>query len=63
MGAVAGRALGVGKVQLTGTTSNRQRFDATPQRSWYVTASGVGRVFIGPLNPSSRGAEAVDRAR
>ena len=30
MGAVAGRFLGVGKVQLTGTTSNRQHFDANP---------------------------------
>jgi hypothetical protein len=39
MGAVAGRALGVGKVQLTGTTSNRQHFDANPLRIWYVTAS------------------------
>jgi len=39
VGAVAGRALGVGKVQLTGTTSNRQHFDANPLRIWYVTAS------------------------
>ena len=39
MGATAGRVLGVGKVQLTGTTSNQQHFDANPLRIWYVTAS------------------------
>ena len=39
MGAVAGRVLGAGKVQLTGDTSNAQRFDANPRRIWYVTAS------------------------
>ena len=30
MGVIAGRMLGVGKVQLTGTTSNDQHFDANP---------------------------------
>jgi hypothetical protein len=39
MGAIAGRALGAGKVQLTGKTSNAQHFEANPQRIWYVTAS------------------------
>ena len=39
MGAVAGRMLGVGKVQLTGTTSNDQHFDANPLRIWYVCGS------------------------
>jgi hypothetical protein len=39
MGAVAGRFLGVGKVKLTGMTSNRQRFDANPLRIWYVSDS------------------------
>jgi hypothetical protein len=39
MGAVAGKVLGVGKVQLTGTTPNYQHFDANPLRIWYVTES------------------------
>lgn len=91
MGAIAGRVLGVGTVQLTGTTSNRQHFDANPLRIWYVTAShavvkgedlgtigplaeqahmadfyfpqrgmfAVGRVFISPIKPSDRSAEAI----
>jgi hypothetical protein len=51
---MAGRVLGVGKVQLTGTTSNQQRFDANPLRVWYVTASkavveGEDLGSIGPL--------------
>jgi hypothetical protein len=54
MGAVAGRVLGVGKVRLTGTTSNRQHFDANPLRIWYVTGSravveGEDLGGIGPL--------------
>lgn len=54
MGAIAGRVLGVGTVQLTGTTSNRQHFDANPLRIWYVTASravieGEDLGLIGPL--------------
>jgi len=54
IGRVAGRALRVGTVRLTGMTSNRQRFDANPLRVWYVTDSHavvegeeLGR--IGPL--------------
>lgn len=39
MGQVAGWALGVGTVQLTGRTSNGQHFDANPLRIWYVTDS------------------------
>lgn len=39
MGAVSSRALGAGRVQLTGQTSNAQRFDANPQRIWFVTDS------------------------
>lgn len=53
MGAVAGRMLGVGKVQLTGTTSNQQHFDANPLRIWYVTASRavVEGEDLGPIAP------------
>lgn len=39
MGVMAGRMLGVGKVQLTGVTSNDQHFDANPLRIWYVNSS------------------------
>jgi hypothetical protein len=39
MGHVAGWALGVGNVRLTGMTSNGQHFDANPLRLWYVTDS------------------------
>lgn len=39
MGLIAGQALGVGAVKLTGTTSNDQHFDANPMRLWYVTDS------------------------
>lgn len=53
MGAVAGRALGAGKLQLTGETSNAQHFDANPRRIWYVTASHatVEGVDLGPPGP------------
>jgi hypothetical protein len=39
MGRVAGWALGVGTVRLTGVTPNKQHFDANPLRIWYVTDS------------------------
>jgi hypothetical protein len=39
MGAVAGRALKVGRVNLTGRTSNGQHFDANPLRIWDVANS------------------------
>jgi len=41
MGAMAGKVLGVGKVRLTGTTSNDQHFEANPLRIWYVTESNA----------------------
>jgi hypothetical protein len=62
MGAVAGRALGVGKVQLTGTTSNRQHFDANPLRIWCVTASHavVEGEALGPIGPLAEQAHMAD---
>ena len=62
MGAMAGAVLGVGKVQLTGTTSNRQHFDANPLRIWYVTEShavveGEDLGSIGPLDQQARMAD------
>lgn len=51
MGRVAGWALGVGTVRLTGLTSNGQHFDANPLRVWYVTESHakVEGVELGPI--------------
>ena len=62
MGAVAGRLLDVGKVQLTGTTSNRQHFDANPMRIWYVTASKavVEGEDLGPVGPLAEQAHMAD---
>jgi hypothetical protein len=62
MGVVAGRVLGVGRVQLTGTTSNRQHFDANPLRIWYVTASRavVESEDLGPIGPLSEQAHMAD---
>jgi hypothetical protein len=62
IGAVAGRVLGVGKVQLTGTTSNRQHFDANPLRIWYVTASHavVEGEDLGPIGPLAEQAHMED---
>ncbi len=62
MGAMAGLVLGVGKVQLTGTTSNRQHFDANPLRIWYVTEShavveGEDLGSIGPLDEQAHMAD------
>jgi hypothetical protein len=61
-GAVAGRALDVGKVQLTGTTSNQQHFDANPRRIWYVTASHalVEGKDLGPIGPLDEQAHMAD---
>jgi hypothetical protein len=39
MGAVAGPALGAGKVALTGQTPNHQRFLASPKQIWFVERS------------------------
>jgi len=54
--------LGVGKVQLTGTTSNRQHFDANPQRIWYVTASHavVEGEALGPIGHLAEQAHMAD---
>jgi len=62
MGAVAGRVLDVGKVQLTGTTSNRQHFDANPLRIWYVTASHavVEGEDVGPIGLLAEQAHMAD---
>lgn len=62
MGAMAGRVLGVGKVQLTGTTSNRQHFDANPLRIWYVTESHavVEGEDLGPIGPLHEQAHLAD---
>lgn len=62
MGAVAGRVLGVGKVQLTGTTSNRQHFDANPLRIWYVIDSHavVEGENLGPVGPLAEQAHMAD---
>lgn len=62
MGRVAGRALGVGKVKLTGLTSNGQHFDANPLRLWYVTDSravvdGEDLGGIGPLDEQAHMAD------
>ena len=62
MGAVAGRLLGIGRVQLTGTTSNRQHFDANPLRIWYVTDSRavVDGEDLGPVGPLDEQAHMAD---
>jgi len=62
MGAAAGRVLGVGKVQLTGTTSNQQHFDANPLRIWYVTASQavVEGEDLGPIGALAEQAHMAD---
>jgi hypothetical protein len=62
MGAVADRVLRVGKVQLTGTTSNRQHFDANPLRIWYVTESHatVDGEDLGPIGALEEQAHLAD---
>lgn len=62
MGTVAGRVLDLGKVQLTGVTSNRQHFDANPLRIWYVTASHavVDGEDLGPTGPLADQAHMAD---
>jgi hypothetical protein len=62
MGRVAGWALGVGTVRLTGLTSNGQHFDANPLRVWYVTGSHAvveGRE-LGPIGPLAEQAHMAD---
>lgn len=62
MGSIAGRALGAGKLQLTGQTSNAQHFDANPRRIWYVIASHavVEGVDLGPPGPITEQARLAD---
>jgi hypothetical protein len=62
MGAMAGPFLGVGRVQLTGTTSNRQHFDANPLRIWYVNESRavVESEDLGPVGPLREQAHMAD---
>jgi hypothetical protein len=62
MGYVAGRALGVGTVKLTGRTSNNQHFDANPLRIWYVTESHatVEGDDLGPTGPLTQQAHMAD---
>lgn len=62
MGAVARRALGVGKVKLTGLTSNGQHFDANPMRIWRVSESRavVQGTDLGPIGPLPEQAHMAD---
>ena len=62
MGVMAGRMLGVGKVQLTGVTSNDQHFDANPLRIWYVTNSHavVEGEDLGPIGALKEQAHMAD---
>lgn len=62
MGAFAGRLLGAGTVKLTGMTSNRQHFDANPQRIWFVTQSRatVAGEDLGPIGALTEQAHLAD---
>jgi hypothetical protein len=62
IGAVAGNFLHLGKVQLTGTTSNLQHFDANPLRIWYVSSSHatVDGEDLGPTGPLAEQAHMAD---
>jgi len=62
MGHLAGRALRVGTVKLTGLTSNGQHFDANPMRIWYVTESRVlvEGEDIGPVGALAEQAHMAD---
>jgi len=62
MGHLAGWALGVGKVRLTGITSNGQHFDANPLRLWFVTDSHavVEGLDLGPVGPLDEQAHMAD---
>jgi hypothetical protein len=62
MGRLAGWALGVGTVRLTGLTSNGQHFDANPLRVWYVTDSHavVEGQELGPIGPLPEQAHIAD---
>ncbi len=61
-GCLAGAALGVGRVRLSGLTSNEQHFDATPLRIWFVPESRAvveGRE-LGPVGPLREQAQIAD---
>jgi hypothetical protein len=62
MGHVAGWALRAGTLKLTGSTSNRQLFDANPTRIWYVTESRahVDGEDLGPIGPLAEQAHLAD---
>ncbi|MDA3638545.1 hypothetical protein [Mycobacterium xenopi] len=62
MGHLAGPILGVGKVGLSGQTSNGQHFDANPLRIWYVSASRavVEGEDLGPVGPLAEQARMAD---
>jgi hypothetical protein len=62
MGRFAGSALNVGKVNLTGLTSNDQPFDANPRRIWRVSASQatVNGEDLGPIGPLAEQAHMGD---
>jgi hypothetical protein len=62
MGHLAGWALGVGTVRLTGLTSNGQHFDANPLRIWYVTGSRavVDGEELGPIGALPQQAHMAD---
>lgn len=62
MGRLAGWALGAGTVQLSGTTSNGQHFDANPRRVWRVTESTarVEGVDLGPVGAPAEQARLAD---
>jgi len=62
IGPITGVALGVGKVRLTGDTSNGQHFDANPLRVWFVTDSHavVDGEDLGPIGPLNDQAHSAD---
>ena len=62
IGTIAGAALRVGRVQLTGKTSNNQHFDANPLRVWHVASSHatVEGVDVGPAGPLQEQAHMAD---
>lgn len=62
MGRVAGWALRVGTVKLTGMASNGQRFDANPLHVWYVTDSHavVDGQSLRPIGPLAEQAHVSD---
>lgn len=62
MSPVAGRALGVGRVRLSGRASNGQHFRANPRRLWTVRESHatVDGVDVGPPGPLAEQAHLGD---